>query len=741
PFGNNTHTIITNVTSEYPLEYVEFFDNGRLFDTPASIIDENGTFHRGRAIEFDAPPYVASWTSSELGEHILYARYTDTKGNSFISNLLKVKVAPPIGQTPEGTLTLYHRTPNNNQPTRVSVGSTLLAYAEFVDPDSISQNVDSADFYLNGSLISSQSSPPFFVQFSPTAIQNTSLPKGSWELSAVGKDEDGNQVELKSSGLMEGAVSLPSAEMKLSSSNNFDVYDNGLVRMSVVSVGNPDSLAALGEMAFFANGLSLGTDQGIIKLDEADNVIQKTYDFEFSINYLLHAKNNGSVTISGLAHLDYNQSISGMLLGYDPIIATNEIKLNIIVPRPWSEPTTTVGDVIENLGLNISPSELTVIEGFTKEEYYRWLAEKLQLSAFQQQVDLLAAHKIALGKWFNSYQEFDDDIQYYLKSNAPELPPATTSALLKHYIDDLLQGIDYRSKFGQLPYLVGSWFNKDIYNYPFNRRNFVAQCLQNKYDQPSLITQDLQGSKKLLSFWGGLEPTYWEISGLKPTLAPANSIEADPPRRDSGYAILNNFGQDRYFSGELSVELIWRLATEVKTNGLPYILYTDDIRSSIFTSATLMSLLWQEKWNFSMNDIQKISNLSLSQKISYVMNDSLFYAKFNDLWKKSRIPNLNYPFWKFEEWFGAFNDSQFPWIYHTRLGWLFCEGRSTDSVWFYSPKYGWLWTSRKISTILPPESKNYLYFYRHSGNDWIIFKKEAPSYSLDHGETWLPVSD
>ena len=111
PYGNNSYTIISNVTSEYPLEYVEFFDNGLLFDTPDAFGDENGTYHRGRRIEFDAPPYLATWNVVDLenlGEHIIYARYTDIKGNSFLSNQLKVTVAPTVGQPPEGTLTVYN---------------------------------------------------------------------------------------------------------------------------------------------------------------------------------------------------------------------------------------------------------------------------------------------------------------------------------------------------------------------------------------------------------------------------------------------------------------------------------------------------------------------------------------------------------------------------------------------------------------------------------------------------------
>ena len=79
-------TAIAFAESNSQVEYVEFFDNGRLFDTPNAFVDEDGTYHRGRRVEFDDEFYLADWNASELGEHILYARFTDIKGNSWLSN-------------------------------------------------------------------------------------------------------------------------------------------------------------------------------------------------------------------------------------------------------------------------------------------------------------------------------------------------------------------------------------------------------------------------------------------------------------------------------------------------------------------------------------------------------------------------------------------------------------------------------------------------------------------------------
>ena len=55
------------------------------FLMPNAFVDEDGTYHRGRRVEFDDEFYLADWNASELGEHILYA-FTDIKGNSWLSN-------------------------------------------------------------------------------------------------------------------------------------------------------------------------------------------------------------------------------------------------------------------------------------------------------------------------------------------------------------------------------------------------------------------------------------------------------------------------------------------------------------------------------------------------------------------------------------------------------------------------------------------------------------------------------
>ena len=117
----STFTITSTADSQYPIEYVEYFDNGRLFGTPPSYVDENGTYHRGGRVEFDQPVYNVEWNATEFfGEHILYTRFTDIKGNTFISNQHKLMVGKL--DPPEITILFPHEgstqtfAPNNAIP-------------------------------------------------------------------------------------------------------------------------------------------------------------------------------------------------------------------------------------------------------------------------------------------------------------------------------------------------------------------------------------------------------------------------------------------------------------------------------------------------------------------------------------------------------------------------------------------------------------------------------------------------
>ena len=55
--------------------------------------------------------------------------------------------------------------------------------------------------------------------------------------------------------------------------------------------------------------------------------------------------------------------------------------------------------------------------------------------------------------------------------------------------------------------------------------------------------------------------------------------------------------------------------------------------------------------------------------------------------------------WIWTDWIGNVRTGEFPWIYSTRFGWLYCQDRSPEKkgYWFFRDDLGWFWTDREIS--------------------------------------------
>jgi uncharacterized protein YkwD len=68
--------------------------------------------------------------------------------------------------------------------------------------------------------------------------------------------------------------------------------------------------------------------------------------------------------------------------------------------------------------------------------------------------------------------------------------------------------------------------------------------------------------------------------------------------------------------------------------------------------------------------------------------------------------------WRWLSWFGSFNVSSEPWIYHAQHGWLYTLGTSVSNMWFWDVEMGapW-WTS---DTLYP-------YLYRSTDASWLWY--------------------
>ena len=89
--------------------------------------------------------------------------------------------------------------------------------------------------------------------------------------------------------------------------------------------------------------------------------------------------------------------------------------------------------------------------------------------------------------------------------------------------------------------------------------------------------------------------------------------------------------------------------------------------------------------------------------------------------------------WMQLEWFGTFFQSDYNWVYHTDLGWIYPVGEGSYDNWLFLPELGWLWTNGGIYPYLfsPADGGTWLWYdltRSHSG--WFYnFRLEAWVYS------------
>ena len=116
------------------------------------------------------------------------------------------------------------------------------------------------------------------------------------------------------------------------------------------------------------------------------------------------------------------------------------------------------------------------------------------------------------------------------------------------------------------------------------------------------------------------------------------------------------------------------------------------------------------------DETQRRLKENFNQALEGVLADPSFKNNFNLLWGDS-ISNEISESWKFEDWFGWFNDETFPWIYHTDLGWLYSQSNSQNSIWFYSEQFGWFWTNQYFFMNHPNLTEDQRFIFRvRAGN-------------------------
>jgi hypothetical protein len=86
--------------------------------------------------------------------------------------------------------------------------------------------------------------------------------------------------------------------------------------------------------------------------------------------------------------------------------------------------------------------------------------------------------------------------------------------------------------------------------------------------------------------------------------------------------------------------------------------------------------------------------------------------------------------WKNSSWFGTFNVSYYPWIYHKQHGWMYVYGSDSSSIWLWTSDMGFLWTGSGVYPWLWSNtqqtwlyysvgSSNPRYFYNWKSQKWV----------------------
>jgi hypothetical protein len=94
--------------------------------------------------------------------------------------------------------------------------------------------------------------------------------------------------------------------------------------------------------------------------------------------------------------------------------------------------------------------------------------------------------------------------------------------------------------------------------------------------------------------------------------------------------------------------------------------------------------------------------------------------------------------WMSSSWFGVFNVTYYPWIYHVQHGWLYVLGTDPNSIWLWTPDTvvpwtGFLWTgSGDYPWLWSDTQQTWLYYDVGSSNPRYFFNWKA--------QKWVPVN-
>lgn len=655
--------------------------------------------------------FIMPWRNNRIGNSSIYVLVEDNFGNLFKSNSYNVDVVQVDKELMNLELILNPSVQNIfTRDANVTRGSSIGA--RFIPTNSNGKRSDLShvSFFLNGKKIKTDSTPPYYVHFSPptTTDDNASI-ISNWVLTAEAVSLSGASATVHRFGIIDNVSPFPQSKLEIISNvikdeNNL-LFKGQPIDLEVTVSGSAESLQNIEDQHFFANGIYFFSSAPTFISDSNGIVTGAKYYGTFNLDFNKYAKPDGEIELVSYGTLNRVRNTI-------PIFSSNVVNIKSSTSLPWVDPMSEALEFFyEFSDDNLTGNHLKNFEDILNTQnnpLEEWIKYLVELGNFEQRIDIHSAYHVMSGDWHDSFVQFEKDILTWLpsESNASNL-------WLRDYINATLSSNEYVSKFGEIPYLVGSEFMGKVHNFGQNRRSFSEFILKNKYDYNPSFVQINQGALKMLNFWGQFEPDYWELG---PTSA-TQVIEMDsPPRRDAFAPPIPLV--DRFQAGIVAVDFIYNIAIERRLGGLPYIVYTEDIRDSYFRVGALMAILWKSMaFPMDKNLINSLRNQSFNDIVKALLSDSRYTSQNNFIWAESDEVE-NAPNWKNESWFGYFMDSNFPWVYHEDLEWIYIAGVSPTSFWFYSEKLGWLWTGLT----------HYPALYSNNENGWIYFDKLKNAY-------------
>jgi hypothetical protein len=473
----------------------------------------------------------------------------------------------------------------------------------------------------------------------------------------------------------------------------------------------------------------------------------------------------------------------GGMASYSPTIFSNTVKIKVTEPNLASDPQSAINQTFNDLlGFNPSQAEVTIAlteemdtDGylFENQSFLNWAAKVSNRDSFQNMVDSIGGYHIMTGQWplttkveeiLNTYSatpnnnadgsgDADGDgysllqeIRFQTDDQDPtSFPPPAFR--IESFVDETLASNDFTDLHGRVPMLtpppgidaVGTT------NYDKNRRDFVKIIFSNKYGSPPTPAQELQASFRIASLDpNSPEALYAQQLAIFEQLAMYASFGygASQGGGNNNAIVLPTVQPipiDQYLNaGGLPATLfVTNMIAEQLIDNQPMILGAPEKRS-YYETAALIVALWADNLE-SLTDklITEFHSLSKEEKIARLMRDPRYFNRFGGYSISRQADELpTKPGWKWLDWFGHFNDNNFPWIYHDVLGWLYIYGPTDNQVWFYLPSAGWLGTSKEIWEDMDGKS-SYLWLYENQTAKWIAFYLDKTT----KGIFWDPMTE